>query len=112
MGTLKLFFLKLITIFLELVSRDQVTGRRRQNSKKGSTYKEAVIQLAVPAMIMPVVLMGTFLPFVLPVLKMATIMSTIVNNSAFIAALIYAARTHANSQAEQPISYSHPGGYH
>lgn len=69
--------------------------------------------MAVPVMIMPAILMGTILPFLLPVLKMATIMSMMLNNSAFIAALIYAARTHANSQEEpQHISYGPPQGYH
>lgn len=65
--------------------------------------------------IMPAILMGTFLPFILPVLKMATITTMIMNNTAFMAALIYAARQHVNSQDEQQINYSygaHPGGYH
>ena len=35
------------------------------------------------------------------------------NNTAFMAALIYAARTHVNSQDEQQINYSYANnGYH
>ncbi|XP_017491320.1 PREDICTED: uncharacterized protein LOC108379477 [Rhagoletis zephyria] len=86
-------------------------GIRRKN-KKGSysSYKNTILQMAVPVMVMPAILMGTVLPFLLPMLKMATIMTMMLNNSAFIAALIYAARTHANAQEEQHISYP-PQGY-
>ncbi|XP_014086197.3 uncharacterized protein [Bactrocera oleae] len=89
-----------------------VGGIRRKN-KKGSpfaTYKNTILQMAVPVMVMPAILLGSVLPFLLPMLKLATIMSMMLNNSAFIAALIYAARTHANAQDEQQISYP-PQGY-
>lgn len=57
--------------------------------------------------------MGTFLPFILPVLKMATLTTMIMNNAAFMAALIYAARTHVNAQEEQQINYSYgQPGFH
>lgn len=79
--------------------------------KKKTNYKYTMLQMAVPVMILPAILMGSFLPFVLPMLKMATIMSLLMNNSAFLAALLYAARTHANAQDEQVISYG-PPGYH
>ncbi|XP_037944097.1 uncharacterized protein LOC119676900 [Teleopsis dalmanni] len=80
--------------------------------KKKRTLKKTILQLAVPVMIMPAILMGSFLPFILPVLKMATIMTLLLNNSAFIAALIYAARTHVNSHDEQQqINYGH-SSYH
>ncbi|XP_053950961.1 uncharacterized protein LOC128858588 [Anastrepha ludens] len=87
-------------------------GIRRKNKKNSSfsSYKSTILQMAVPVMVMPAILMGTVLPFLLPMLKMATIMSMVLNNSAFIAALIYAARTHANAQEEQHISYP-PQGY-
>ncbi|XP_067623056.1 uncharacterized protein [Eurosta solidaginis] len=90
-----------------------VGGIRRKN-KKGSSYssyKTTILQMAVPVMVMPAILMGTVIPFLLPVLKMATIMSIVLNNSAFIAALIYAARTHANAQEEQHISYPPQGHF-
>lgn len=87
-------------------------GIRRKN-KKGSpfaSYKNTILQMAVPVMVMPAILLGSVLPFLLPMLKLATIMSMMLNNSAFIAALIYAARTHANAQEEQQINYP-PQGY-
>uniref|UniRef100_A0A0A1WLI3 Trafficking kinesin-binding protein 1 n=1 Tax=Zeugodacus cucurbitae TaxID=28588 RepID=A0A0A1WLI3_ZEUCU len=87
-------------------------GIRRKNKKGSSfaTYKNTILQMAVPVMIMPAILLGSVLPFLLPMLKLATIMTILLNNSAFIAALIYAARTHANAQDEQQISYP-PQGY-
>ncbi|XP_075150022.1 uncharacterized protein LOC142224103 [Haematobia irritans] len=91
-------------------------GSKNKKIKKDKhSYKSTILQMAVPVMMMPAILMGTFLPFILPVLKMATLTTMIMNNTAFMAALIYAARTHVNSQQEQPINYSyggHPMGYH
>ncbi|XP_050339876.1 uncharacterized protein LOC126766106 [Bactrocera neohumeralis] len=87
-------------------------GIRRKIKKASSfaTYKNTILQMAVPVMVMPAILLGSVLPFLLPMLKLATIMSMMLNNSAFIAALVYAARTHANAQEEQQISYP-PQGY-
>ncbi|XP_061399850.1 uncharacterized protein LOC133335556 [Musca vetustissima] len=88
---------------------------KKKIKKDKTSYKTTILQMAVPVMMMPAILMGTFLPFILPVLKMATLTTMIMNNTAFMAALIYAARTHVNAQQEQPISYnygSHPIGYH
>ncbi|XP_073818690.1 uncharacterized protein [Musca autumnalis] len=88
---------------------------KKKIKKDKHSYKTTILQMAVPVMIMPAILLGTFLPFILPVLKMATLTTMIMNNTAFMAALIYAARTHVNAQQEQPINYSygsHPIGYH
>lgn len=65
-----------------------------------------MMQVAVPMLIFPVVLLGSLLPFILPALKMATILSLVMNNGAFMAALLYAARTQFNNHEEQHISYS------
>uniref|UniRef100_A0A1I8NGP6 Uncharacterized protein n=1 Tax=Musca domestica TaxID=7370 RepID=A0A1I8NGP6_MUSDO len=88
---------------------------KKKIKKDKTSYKTTILQMAVPVMMMPAILMGTFLPFILPVLKMATLTTMIMNNTAFMAALIYAARTHVDAQQEQPINYSygsHPIGYH
>lgn len=63
---------------------------------------------------MPFIMLGTFLPFLLPVLKIATLVSILLNNAAFIAALIYAARTQMSSQDEHQVNYNYNGfsGYH
>ena len=70
-----------------------------------------MLQMAVPVLMMPVILLGTFLPFMIPALKMATLMSTLINNGALVAALLYAARTSAQQADAEVIHYSHPG-YH
>nr|XP_016943841.2 uncharacterized protein LOC108020233 [Drosophila suzukii] len=79
-----------------------VLGKR----KKKNSYKVTMMQVAVPMLIFPVVLLGSLLPFILPALKMATILSLVMNNGAFMAALLYAARTQFNTHEEQHISYS------
>ncbi|XP_016948953.1 uncharacterized protein LOC108023815 [Drosophila biarmipes] len=74
--------------------------------KKKNSNKVTMMQVAVPMLIFPVVLLGSLLPFILPALKMATILSLVMNNGAFMAALLYAARTQFNTHEEQHISYS------
>ncbi|KAH8382114.1 hypothetical protein KR009_002025 [Drosophila setifemur] len=74
--------------------------------KKKNSHKVTMMQVAVPMLILPVVLLGSLLPFILPALKMATILSLVMNNGAFMAALLYAARTQFNTHEEQHISYS------
>ncbi|SPP87887.1 uncharacterized protein LOC117589747 [Drosophila guanche] len=85
-----------------------VGGLLRRRKKKHSSNKLTIMQVAVPMLILPVVLLGSLLPFILPALKMATIMSLLMNNGAFMAALLYAARTQFNTHEEQQqhISYS------
>ncbi|EDW84044.1 uncharacterized protein Dwil_GK13360 [Drosophila willistoni] len=78
-------------------------GKRKH---KKNSYKVTMLQMAVPILVLPVILLGSLLPFILPALKMATILSLLMNNGAFMAALLYAARTQANNQDEQHISYS------
>ncbi|XP_013103277.1 uncharacterized protein LOC106084252 [Stomoxys calcitrans] len=100
----------------DIDGKSKIKGSKHKKIKKDKiSYKSTILQMAVPVMMMPAILMGTFLPFILPVLKMATLTTMIMNNTAFMAALIYAARTHVNAQQEQPINYSyggHPIGYH
>lgn len=60
-------------------------------------------------MVLPAVLMGTVLPFLLPALKMATIASGILNNGALMAAIMYAAK-HTTFAADKSSQY-YPG-YH
>lgn len=71
-----------------------------------------MLQIAVPTMLMPAVLLGSVLPFMLPALKMAAIVSTVINNGALLAAFMYAAKTTAfSNDNEQIVQYS-SSGYH
>ncbi|KAI9575222.1 hypothetical protein GQX74_015021 [Glossina fuscipes] len=82
--------------------------KKLKKLKKKSSFKHAILQMALPVMLLPAILMGTFLPFILPTLKLATFTSMILNNAAFVAALIYAARTQVNLQDDQQhINYNY-----
>ncbi|TDG44816.1 hypothetical protein AWZ03_008790 [Drosophila navojoa] len=83
--------------------------------KKKQSYKTTMLQVAVPILVLPIVLLGSLLPFILPTLKMATIMSLLMNNGAFLAAMLYAySSATAASAANQPqhISYGYTEGFH
>ena len=75
--------------------------------------QEYVLQLGLPAILMPGILLGSVLPMMLPALKMATVFSGVVNTTAMIAAFLLLARNAAIEQEikdTQPVYY-HPG-YH
>ncbi|XP_034484967.1 uncharacterized protein LOC117789902 [Drosophila innubila] len=83
--------------------------------KKKQSYKTTMLQVAVPILVLPIILLGSILPFVLPTLKMATILSLFMNNGAFLAAMLYAyASASASSAANQPqhINYGYTDGFH
>ncbi|XP_064552890.1 uncharacterized protein LOC135438493 [Drosophila montana] len=83
--------------------------------KKKQSYKTTMLQVAVPILVLPAILLASLLPFVLPTLKMATILSLFMNNGAFLAAMLYAyASASASSASNQPqhISYGYTDGFH
>lgn len=71
-----------------------------------------LVQLGVPAILMPAILMGSVLPFILPALKFATIFSGIINHAALLSAFAYIAKQAAFSHPEsiKPLYWTH--GYH
>lgn len=81
-------------------------GGGHKNKHKTTEY---LLQLGVPALMMPAILLGTVLPFVLPALKMATILTTLINHGAFITAALYAAKQAAF--ADDKVVY-YNSGYH
>lgn len=72
---------------------------------------EYLLQLGVPAVMLPAILMGTVLPFILPALKFATIISGIINHAALASALVYAAKQAAWGPDSTKHIYFNPG-YH
>ncbi|ALC46238.1 CG15888 [Drosophila busckii] len=83
--------------------------------KKKQSSKTTMLQVAVPILLLPAILLASMLPFILPTLKMATILSLFMNNGAFLAAMLYAyAATSGSSAANQPqhISYGYADGFH
>lgn len=91
------------------------SGGALKKAKKKNSYKMTMLQVAVPILVLPAILLGSLLPFVLPTLKMATILSLFMNNGAFLAAMLYAyASASASSAANQPqhINYGYTDGFH
>lgn len=70
---------------------------------------EMVMQMGMPAVLMPVILMGTILPFILPAIKFATIFSGLINHAALISALAYVAKQTAFSAESIKHLYYNPG---
>lgn len=77
--------------------------------RKQKEHSQYLLQFGVPALIMPAIIMGTVLPFVLPMLKMATIVSGLINNGALISAVLYAAKN-AALMPENKVFYN-PGSH-
>ena len=73
---------------------------------KGGDY---LLQLGVPALMMPAIFLGAVLPFVLPAIKMAALVSGFINKSALLAAIMYAAKS-AMGNDDNKIYYN--SGYH
>uniref|UniRef100_A0A182Q2P6 Uncharacterized protein n=1 Tax=Anopheles farauti TaxID=69004 RepID=A0A182Q2P6_9DIPT len=78
----------------------------RDKAKKGI---RTVLQLSVPLVLLPSMLLAGILPMVLPVLKFATIFSSIVNHAALAAAIMYLAKQHAAEQESKQTVYFNAG---
>lgn len=80
-------------------------GKRKPNKTA-----EYALQLGVPALMMPAILLGSVLPYLLPALKMATILSLLINKGALITAALYA--TKHNFIDHDKLIYSPSPSYH
>ncbi|XP_035890560.1 uncharacterized protein LOC118502439 [Anopheles stephensi] len=78
----------------------------RDKAKKGI---RTVLQLSVPLVLLPSMLLAGVLPMILPVLKFATIFSSIVNHAALAAAIMYLAKQHAAEQESKQTVYFNAG---
>lgn len=70
-----------------------------------------MLQLGIPAILMPAILMGSVIPFILPALKFATIFSGMINHAALLSAFAYVAKQTAFSPDSIKHLYYGPG-YH
>ncbi|XP_050070890.1 uncharacterized protein LOC126558854 [Anopheles maculipalpis] len=82
----------------------EVAGRDK--AKKGI---RTVLQLSVPLVLLPSMLLAGVLPMILPVLKFATIFSSIVNHAALAASIMYLAKQHAAEQESKQTVYFNAG---
>ncbi|XP_053670600.1 uncharacterized protein LOC128720920 [Anopheles nili] len=89
---------------IEAVDPTEPVGRDK--AKKGV---RTVLQLGVPLVLLPSMLLAGVLPMLLPVLKFATIFSSIVNHAALAAAIMYLAKQHAAEQESKQTVYFNAG---
>lgn len=87
-------------IDLSLSKNSEMSVSRGKNKFGGYMMK-----LGLPAMMLPMALLGSFLPMMLPALKMATLFTGMMNNTALIAALMYLARTAALEHEQKNTIY-------
>lgn len=67
------------------------------------------LQIALPFTILPAVLFSSFLPFLIPVLKLGTIFVSMINNTALLASLMYFIRQIALETEQKQTIYFNPG---
>lgn len=70
---------------------------------------EQYLQMGIPLVLAPALVFAGILPMLLPVLKMATVISSVINHSALIAGIMYLARQHAVEKELQQTVYFNPG---
>lgn len=75
------------------------------NMRKKNHY----LQFGVPLMLAPAMVFAGFLPILIPVLKLATAFTTVINTTALVAALLYLARQHSVEKEMQQTLYFNPG---
>lgn len=77
---------------------------------KGAVRRKGqYLQFGIPAVLAPAMVFAGFLPMLIPVLKLATAFTTIVNTTALVAAVLYLARQHAVEKEMQQTVYFNPG---
>lgn len=77
-------------------------------SDKGLRKKQ-YLQAGLPLILAPAMVFAGFLPMLIPVLKLATAFTTIVNTFALVAAVLYLARQHSIEREMQQTVYFNPG---
>lgn len=79
-------------------------------SDKGAVRRKAqYLQVGIPLLLAPMMVFAGFLPMLIPVLKLATAFTTIVNFTALVSAVLYLARQHAVEKEMQQTVYFNPG---
>ncbi|XP_021694418.1 uncharacterized protein LOC110674672 [Aedes aegypti] len=86
-------------------------GKDRDRNKNKGTRKvmKHLLRFGVPAVLLPSMLLAGVLPMMLPVLKFATVFTSLVNHAALAAAVMYLAKQHAQEQEEKQTVYFNAG---
>lgn len=93
----------------EETEEPEVTKDEAGADKGAVRRKTQYLQMGVPLLLAPVMVFAGFLPMLIPVLKLATAFTTIVNTTALVAAIMYLARQHAIEKEMQQTVYFNPG---
>lgn len=96
----------------ENVIKDDKGDMKKDEKEKGSGMRKKqsyYLQLGIPFLLTPYMVFAGFLPMLIPVLKLATAFTTIVNLAALIGSVMYLARQHALEREMQQTVYFNPG---
>jgi hypothetical protein len=86
------------------------TGDTKKDELEKSTRKKsAYLHIGAPLILTPFMVFAGFLPMLIPVLKLATIFTTVVNVTALVASVMYLARQAALEKELQQTVYFNPG---
>lgn len=96
---------------IENVSEKDHTEGVKDGNDKGMSdrRKSQYLTVGVPLAIAPAMIFAGFLPMLIPIFKLATAFTFIVNTTALAAALLYVARQHALEREVQSTIYFNPG---
>lgn len=90
--------------------KDHAEGVKDDDANdKGVRRKSQYMQIGVPLAIAPAMIFAGFLPMLIPIFKLATAFTFIVNTTVLAAALLYVARQHALEREVQSTIYFNPG---
>jgi hypothetical protein len=89
--------------------KDNEDLKKDELEKSGNRKKGSYLQVGVPLLLTPYMVFVSFLPILIPVLKFATIFTTVVNFTALVASIFYLARQHALDREMQQTIYFNPG---
>lgn len=86
-------------------------GMKGENMKQSGMRKRRgyYLEVGLPLVLAPYMVFAGFLPMLIPVLKIATAFTTIVNVTALIASIMYLARQQALEKEMQQTVYFNPG---
>lgn len=82
---------------------------KKDEVEKSNRKKASLLHVGVPLLLAPYMVFAGFLPMLIPIFKLATIFTTIVNVTALIASVMYLARQHAFEKEMQQTIYFNPG---
>ncbi|EDS35638.1 hypothetical protein CpipJ_CPIJ011098 [Culex quinquefasciatus] len=88
--------------------KDRDRDGKHENRDKRKATKH-LLQLGVPIVLLPTMLLASVMPMMIPVLKFATFFTSFVNHAALAAAVMYLARQHAQEQEEKQTVYFNAG---